>query len=99
MDFAGRGSFDGYGASSAGPLRVWPVGRNPSSWLVARLDVPNKTVLEIHGEPGREYEVQEAAELGAWKAVGKVYPGVDGVARLEVDGGSAARFYRSLQVE
>jgi hypothetical protein len=99
MDFAGRGSFDGYGASSAGPLRVWPVGRNPSSWLVARLDVPNKTVLEIHGEPGREYEVQEAAELGAWKAVGKVYPDADGMARLEVDGGSAARFYRSLQVE
>ena len=97
-DFAGRGSFDGRGLASVGPLRVWPPGQTPPAKLAFAAASPGLSV-ELQGEAGRSYELQASDTLGGWSAGPTLTLDAQGRATVPADDGAATRFYRLRSIE
>lgn len=93
-DFAGRGSFDGYGLVSDGAQRIWPPGQTPSPRLAVASLSESGVSVELQGEPGRTYEVQSSEVLGVWLTGPSVTLDSQGRGSIPAGQGDAARFYR-----
>lgn len=97
-DFAGRGSFDGYGFSPAGGTKVYAVGQNPgprlrASWTSAGVKV------ELQGEAGRKYVLETTENLTTWTAGPTLTADAQGQATTTTAVSGGARFFRLKPVE
>ena len=92
-EFAGRGSFDGYGLAASGPLHVWPPGQSPAGQL-AVVTGASGVMIELHGEPGRSYQLQSSDDLEAWLSGATVTLDSQGLATVPASEATVARFFR-----
>ncbi len=98
-EFAGRGSFDGYGVAADGPLRVWPPGQNPSALLAIHQTTPTGVSIDLRGEAGRNYQLESSEDLGTWKSEGSVTLDGQGRAAVSASASSVMRFFRLRLLE
>lgn len=97
--FIGRGSFDGYGMASTGPLRLWPTGQVPPARLAAAMASAVGVTIELHGEPGRSYELQVSDDLGSWQSGPTLTLNAEGRSVVPAGAGTHLRFYRLRPLE
>ena len=98
VDFAGRGSFDGYGFSPAGVAKAYPVGQGPAARLLAVL-TPAGLRVELTGEAGRKYVLETTENLVSWTSGPTVTTDAEGKAMTTTAVGAGARFFRLKPVE
>lgn len=98
-EFAGRGSFDGYGLAATGPLRVWPPGKTPPGELSVTIAPAAGVMVTLRGEPGRSYELQASDDLGAWTSGPTLTLDVQGRATVPAGPAAGARFFRLRSLE
>ena len=98
-EFAGRGSFDGYGVAAVGPLHVWPPGQTPPGELAVYDTASAGVMIELRGEAGRSYQLQSSDDLGAWNAEGSVTLDSLGRATVPASQAAGARFFRLRPLE
>jgi hypothetical protein len=98
-EFAGRGSFDGYGLTATGPQRVWPPGQTPLPQLAVTAAEPAEVFVELNGEPGRSYQLEFSDDLGGWNAGSTITLDGQGRASVSAGEGADARFFRLRSLE
>ncbi|KAB2660263.1 MAG: hypothetical protein DVB31_14420 [Verrucomicrobia bacterium] len=96
-DFAGRGSFDGFGLAASGAVRMQPAVQAPPPRLV--VVAGNGSVnLELHGQPNGNYDLQSSEDLVAWTGGQTVSVNAQGIAKVDVAQAAKPRFFRLRQL-
>lgn len=98
-EFAGRGSFDGYGVAADGPLHVWPPGQTPPSLLAIHHSASTGVMIDLRGEAGRNYQLESSGDLGTWTREASVTLDSQGRAAVSASAASALRFFRLRLLE